>query len=481
MPNGNDDAQNQSQIDQIEKSFSPRVQTPGGGQGQGQIPVGGQDNQGSIQQIERGLPGQQPPGSAPKPIWSGSILPVSQYPGEPPRLDPHAGLVGGFLSAASIPSDFMAGRLPLNSPEMASRMANAALLATPAGPGIAARAAIPSGPELREIGGNQIESVAKSGVNYVAGHTVDMANNALQTLHAEARYAPNDPTFAALSDFIKRAPNVSPRPITDVMALRSRLSELSRSADVGQASTAKRALGFVDDFVQNPPAGSVVTGDAQRAASDLRTGIANYATGMKSATLTNTEGAAQLAARPTSDALRGYLRTLLDPRYKQRLAPFTPEERQAMADFVAGSKTQSALGTVGKVFSTSHSPLWALAAESIAKEGGANLPEQIAALAGPMAIGKSATWARDKLADRAFRHVDELIRSRSPEYQSRIQAEPQGFAQGPLRPWERNVGLGTLRTLGASSPPSGLGNLSPVSPPPPAIAYPGTSVGQLFD
>lgn len=185
--------------------------------------------------------------------------------------------------------------------------------------------------------------------------------NSIATLGADARQALSaDPSVAfhpALHPRINVALNEldalgsdPTRPISF-----SRLEMARRIANEARQSTDKseRRLGYaiikqIDDFVQKPPAGSVLGGDQVGAAAAIKDARTAWRQKSQSEILdTAVERASRAEGGLTSTNLRSQLRTIANN--PNRLRQFDAKTQKAIKDFVGNKNAVAALQTLGKL------------------------------------------------------------------------------------------------------------------------------------
>ena len=401
--------------------------------------------------------------AAQTPVLSSPIWPVSRYADKSVQFDPHAGIVGQALNAFNLPGDVLTGKIPYGGPEMTARAANLAGLATPMGPagkimeaGVpAVRAmAAPTEAALKAAGDAGYNAARQMGVLYSLPKTVDWAHATGQSLYQKGMMPipESAPGTHAVLDALRTPPAGSYGvPFAGGMeGARRQLSALT-TAPGQEGKAARDALSSLDDFMSNPE--NVLTGDAQRVSSLLKEANGNYAAMQRAKGLANLEEKAEMQKRPTADALRAYLTTKMDPTHPERMAGFSPEEKQAIGDFLKGSTAEKTLETVARLtgMKGGHPGLGSMGigwlAERAMEHAGTeplSLPS-LAAFAAPAAIGYGANAGREAMARRAFENVQNLIRMRSPYYQQQATRPGLSAIEG--------TGLGAAKALPLTAPP----------------------------
>ena len=185
--------------------------------------------------------------------------------------------------------------------------------------------------------------------------------NSIATLGADARQALSADPSVAFHPVLHPRINVA---LNELDALGSdptrpisfsRLEMARRIANEARQSTDKseRRLGYaiikqIDDFVQKPPAGSVLGGDQVGAAAAIKDARTAWRQKSQSEILdTAIERASRAEGGLTSTNLRSQLRTIANN--PNRLRQFDAKTQKAIKDFVSNKNAVAALQTLGKL------------------------------------------------------------------------------------------------------------------------------------
>jgi hypothetical protein len=182
-----------------------------------------------------------------------------------------------------------------------------------------------------------------------------------------------------------------------------------------EGRAALRTHRAIDDFMTNPPQGSVLTDptEAAQAAQMFSEGKGNYAAGKRAQTLEM----AQKYAKGDPQKLQSRLDFLTNPYAPQRLWGFSPEELTQLEN-VGESSGQKALGAAQNIFGLGHGGHGGYAAATAgglgAHHGG---PEGLLLAGVPLGIGYGAKKWDQYLTNRAYNAVADQTRQRAPLYQ----------------------------------------------------------------
>jgi hypothetical protein len=201
-------------------------------------------------------------------------------------------------------------------------------------------------------------------------------------------------------------------------------------ADPVEAGVAQRAVNAIDAFMLRPPKGAAIDDAiARQAGKDLFKARANAAAGFRSERMTealeramDTAGATHSGGN-TQNEIQKAARTILNNRKLRR--GFNEQEVAALREIARGTMGSNLLRRVGKVFG-----------------GGGGLGQLASGAAGGSmfgfpgmvalpAIGMGANKIGSMATQRKWSNLDELVRSRSPQYGAANQAAFMGSLQGP--------------------------------------------------
>lgn len=201
------------------------------------------------------------------------------------------GLGSQVKDAVMAPGDAMAGKFDPESPEGTRRAMGLAALATPVSPRSALtatpRVGPPTGAELLETGGKQIESARTSPVDIAPQALNTWADATKIALDRAGSSAENAPRVHAILDrALKPAPGSATVTPDNLISLRRTLQGQAQNFnDAGEQLAASRAIKSLDGFISAPPAGSVLAGDAAATGALYAEGRGNYAAGKRSETV----------------------------------------------------------------------------------------------------------------------------------------------------------------------------------------------------
>jgi hypothetical protein len=353
------------------------------------------------------------------------------------------GVWNGAKDAASIPSDVASGKLNLDdpsNPQTAGRFFNAAALTTPGdlmpASSMSARVTVPTTGELKSAGTAARKAADGLGVAYDPYHVSDMAAQTQQGLGSMTSVvAPQ--THAALNDLQKVGPDTLPMPLSDLDNARKTFGAIayrSPGASPTDRAAAKQSISAIDAFIANPPQEAVLAGPASQAGT-----LYNYARGNEAAAFRDDKiqgkGVyAQFRADSAGNGanfdnnLRQQLRPLVDPSKPERLSGFLDNEKQGIADIVAGSPGRNLLRTASTAMGGGLGPVGSLEGLGLGMAGwetgertGMGGPLGAAVGVGVPFAGRALKGVQNKMAKGALDNLSETIRARSPLYQQKVQ------------------------------------------------------------
>jgi hypothetical protein len=381
-------------------------------------------------------------------------------------FDPDAGLLGMAKRTFMTPGDVAGGRLDPESPEGARRMAEWALTVTPSTPArVTAEAVVPgtlkslrlgekkvpTAQELKAAGSTGFEEARNLGVDYspeAVKSMVDDLTRSLQESGFDSITAPKTSALLAKAGAIPEAEGGAVvTSLNNLISLRKALQEAAGSGEPSERNAASRAIAALDEFISAADPSSVVAGTASAAGSVLDTARGNYAAAMRSDSVTKAVNKAERnAAKSNSgqnldNATRQRLESILDKEARG----WSKEERQLLDDIVRGKHGANVARYVGNLLGGGGG-----LGQALTSGLGATLGHMVGgpgvAIAGatiPPAIGVTAKQIGAKITQSQARKLDELLRMRSPLYQSAIQPTVQG-----LRPEVRSaLGRGLMLPL----------------------------------
>lgn len=376
----------------------------------------------------------------PTKVYSGALLPFSNYSDGSQKFDSDAGVVGAvkhaLVPAAKMTQDVLTGQVDPLSPDIIARSANAAPMAAGMGMRPGANAvlktiAAPTADALHAAGGAGFDAARDLGVDYSIPHVGQLASGLQQHLYGRGFFpaagaAPV--THSILQELQKAPPNAVAVPLSALMAARQGLGRITGAgADPAAAGIAK---GAIDRFIASPPAGSVMRGPAPAAADILDTANANWAAGSRSDALNGIERAADFRSSSANsganigNSTRQRISTLLLDKGKS--AGFDPSEISSLQDVVHGSFASNRLrgaanylGGGGGMGSAVVTGLGALIGHMLAGEPGM----AIGAMGGKT-VGPALKAAQNSLDTGALSTVDNLTRQNSPLFRESVANAP---------------------------------------------------------
>jgi hypothetical protein len=410
---------------------------------------------------------QVPDGFAPAPVTMGSVLPVSWDANDKMSFNSDAGLLGMAKRAFAAPYDAMTGALPTPySPvgattdtapaidraiDFASVFGPTKSAAARAGevvPGASYRATPPpSAQQLKAAGGAGYDAARASGLAVPGDSVAKMATDIQRGLTGQygiiSETAPK--TFALLDKLAN--PEVGPlgpsgtsADVTGLLAARKGLSDLRLSPDGTERLAAGRATADFDNYLSSLAPGDLVVGAKgagqgsiapDAVAQTLADARGNYAAAQRSNDITGTLDAANTGFMDRAEARAAASNSghNLDNAVRQRvatflqnpsnLAGFSQPEIDALNGVVAGGPLQNTLRSTSNILGGGggmHGGLAGVIGAGIGHALGGVEGGMIGA--GVPLVGLGLKGAENSLARRSLNNVDEMVRMRSPLYQS---------------------------------------------------------------
>lgn len=389
--------------------------------------------------------------------YKGSILPFSIDAKGNKHLDFSAGITGMIGRAFTAPADAYSGRLQVmdnngnvtpEAIERANEMAGFAMPLDQFG-GAAVKPSLtwnavrgkvdPVTPDmLEQAAGAGYDSLRNSDVRYAAGAMKDWAEGTLQNLRDfHPTEAPG--TYGKVSQF-QNPPAINPADpnsavfVTpeDLIAFRRSLGKtagnFNNPTDQAAAGVAR---GSLDQFMQNPPSGAVVSGDPSGVASTLADANANWAAAQRGRSLFGLADKAegQAAVHNSGANYTNNLRQRLErlAQSDKQSAGFTDDEIDQIRNIARGGPVTNGLRTVGNLLGGGGG-LGALAAGAVGEHAtGSPLGFGI-----PIA-GTLAKKLGDMLIERQLSGLTNETMMRSPLGQSMVGETPAatGVISGP--------------------------------------------------
>ena len=343
-----------------------------------------------------------------------------------------AGAAAALKDAASIPGDVLTGKSSLSDPNMAGRMANAALLATPVTPAaLAGNALAPSMEDLFKEGGAGFDAWRNSGLSYPAQAAKDWARQFQSGLNAEGIL--DVPAGAPSTHAILNRVQASGGPTATPAELDAIRKSFVHTIGGAGANATERMAGARarDDFLafldmaapQNAVAGPVAGDEVQ----GLRNAIGNWAAAERSNTLGTLEDNAELRAQAShsghagSNPLRQTVASALriNPATGQSFASrsgFNPEEIAALrSEVVQGGPVNNAVRTAANMAGGGLGHMGFIGSLLAAKEGYEHAGAAGAAIGASVPFVGSALRKLDNaLMARRLAEIDNAVRMRAP-------------------------------------------------------------------
>jgi hypothetical protein len=390
--------------------------------------------------------------------WSSSTLPVSSDTEGKLSFDTNAGILGALKRAFTLPGDVYQGNVQLPSgdpklnpsgPGFDRAMELATALVNPTGPVTRVRPAMvgdvpaPSLGQLNAAADSQYALARQSGAQYHPAAVAEVAQNARGILQDRGIFPENAPQAHGLLNRLENVPADQPTPVSRIDAIRQGLGNLDAGPNRAAAPQIRRAI---DDFVTNPPQGSVAGGNAQQAADAYTAARGDAAAAFRAQDIENLgisaadRAAATNSGQNVGNLIRSRVATLMDPNHPERLRGFSGDEVAALRSVLEGGPVANVSRFIGNLLG-----------------GGGGLGSLITSGAGAAAGGPWGAMAAptaglllrnvtNRATERALNQASELVRQRSPSYQGLLaQAGPI-----PVPP------AGLLGTPGIASGRSGL-------------------------
>jgi hypothetical protein len=397
---------------------------------------------------------QTAPAASPAPArskaWSGNVLPVSADAEGHVSFDPKAGLLGAAINAFTLPHDALMGEVDPTSSEGMARVANMASFATPLNPAVRAgelaipgaasafkpaTVAAPTAEALRAAAQANYDTAGAAGVHYASPAVSDMAGVVQSSLNDKGILSVLAPKTHSILDDLQAVPaGDSTVPFSSLDAARKAFGHAARDfTNPTEQKAAAAAQSAIDDFVDSPPDGAVVAGDASAAADAVQDARGNYAAAMRSDTLQGIEEKAELSAAAANsgqnigNAIRQRVKSLLfNPKLS---AGFSDDEIAALNQVVRGSTTNNTARVVGNLLGGGggmHAGLLGVLGE----QAGEHLLGPAGALlgAGAPLIGAAAKHVDNAATQASLTAADALVRKRSPLYRQTSASAPMTFA-----------------------------------------------------
>jgi len=372
------------------------------------------------------------------------------YPGSY-VADAAKGMASSVKDAATLPGDVATGKVDMNDPAQAkanaARVLSAAMLTTPGdmmAPGLTGKVVqnvtMPARGELKAAESGAYKAAEDTGTAYSPGSVAGMLRN------ATTQPGFPDPAAAPLTfGLVKDLANVSaPGGIQDIIpvnrleTLRQDLGGINEGRDAHAAGRVKSAL---DDFLENPPEGAAVSGDADAVAGLYGTARANSAARIRADQLAQAlQGGERRSATANSgnneaNSIRQRVRSFVDQNNQltgygendYRIPGYTDDQNTAIKTVLAGTPVQNAARSTGNFFGKGGG-LGRLAATAVSAGALSHVmgPEVGGTLGAmlPTVIGGTARGIDDAYARQGVKGLIDSMIQRSPLYQERAANTP---------------------------------------------------------
>lgn len=372
------------------------------------------------------------------------------------------GAIESSVSAATLPGDVYSGKTPIvgpdgqTNPEVIGRAFELAGLASPVNPAVRAgdkaipgvsktlvreRPPVPTTKELAEAGARDITAAKESGL-VVAPQALSSYSQNIQQKLFDAGIHPVDApnTYAKLKE-LESAPAGSYVTAANMQSLRESLGHTAQNFNPNAAKdqlAASRAIKGLDEFIPSVDPQDVLAGTPSTTADLFQRGRGNYASAMRSNSLTGeldrantgileraeTRAQAANSGRNIDNTIRQKIASLLEK--PKEVSGFSDAEIAALNDVIEGGAGRNAARYVGNVLGGGGG-LGQMVSGSIGAGAGAvlgGMPGAVIGAAVPTGVGAVAKAMANRLAKRDLRGIDKLVRTRSPLYQERLATAP---------------------------------------------------------
>jgi len=323
----------------------------------------------------------------------------------------------------------------------------------------AAHTAVPTSDELRVAAqagyNNPIVTALEIKPAAVATKADDIISD-LNRMGFRERNAPN--TYAVVED-LKDPIGFSPTTggtaakVADFDSVRKELNTYAGERNsigkpTAEASAAQRAIGHIDDFLDNISPADVIKGDPKQASQILQEARGNWSAASHiddiDTRLTRAERQAAKAGTGSNidNAIRQKISAVLDVTGRTR--GYTPEEIAQMERVVRGTPTSNLMRVLGK-FGVSGGLSLLLHAGAAIPSGGATIPIAVA--------GTIARKIGEKVTQNNAAKISEMIGNRSPLGQSIASTSPTVARQSILNRTAANTLLAGRSAQDAKFPP----------------------------
>lgn len=405
--------------------------------------------------------------AAPKPVYSGAILPLSRDAQGKVSFDPNAGILGSLMRGAALPGQAMRGEVEtypgLTSEETIKRAADFGTMGLPLTPGLRAGEGVagallpkkvtpPSAAALKEAATSGYDAVRGMGVDFKASAVSDMAQRLKSHLIETSINEELAPAVFRTLDKLGNPPVGAVAQASDLLAARASFEDARLDfTHPRQRLAAEKSIAAIDELLSGTVPGTVrpaagqgaedATANAIKAGQAYDAANANYAAAKRSEKLTGTaaeranrkpgilEGAELQAAaansgRNVGNNLRQGVKGLL--KSPKERAGYSPEEIAQLEGVNRGSLGRNAARYGANFFGGGGGLAQALWAGGTAGAG-ATLGGPLGALAAvpPVAAGYGLKALENSLTKKALESVAANVRKRSPLYEELLKQAPQ--------------------------------------------------------
>lgn len=378
--------------------------------------------------------------------YTGTLLPISYDREGAMSFDSDAGLMGIIKNAIMAPGRAMSGELQVTgadgrtSPEAIEQAFNFASVFSPSTPGLRSGAGVvpgeqqqvrqsipaaPSADDLFAAADKNYTAMRESGVDYASSAVKNAAEAVKRKLESDGF----DPEVATrthrILDKLASPPEGSVASIQNLQSARKTFGKIAQTfTDPADQAAAAQAIKALDDFISTAGDDVAVAGSPAVAASELKLGNANFAAGKRSNLVTGIDRAADLGASAANsganigNSVRQQVKSaLLNPK---KTSGFSDEEVAALEQIVKGTTAQNATRYVGNLLGGGGG-LGQMLTTAVGAGAGGAAGGGVGAMVGaaaPVAIGSSSKAISNALTRRSLNNADEMIRMRSPLYES---------------------------------------------------------------
>jgi hypothetical protein len=373
-----------------------------------------------------------------------SVLPVSEDERGVPRFDSNAGVFGAIKRAVTLPGDVVTGQVDPMSDESIARATELAGIATPVSaaaktmrPGLVKT---PTAEQLYNRADEQFDAARGMGVDYSTKHIQALSRVLQDQMSKDGIDATNAPkTLELLSKLqtpdvvggMATTPKDTVIPISRLLSDRSKLTKTARdSIGTTEETAANRVINGLQSFIADNPKGAAIRGPAEDAARTAGEARGNYAAAKRSDQIGKMEEFADLDAGTANsgmnvdNAIRRQAKALLKSDKAKR--GFSDEELAALKELAMGTPTRNAVRMAGNMLGGGGG-LGSLFSGSVGGGVGGYLAGPTGAMIGagmtPL-VGMAAKSTANRMAEGALSNVNNMVRQRSPLYNSLLQQTP---------------------------------------------------------